>query len=270
MTLLSWTSSGRHAGRWHSSTASASEEVWKTVTVDLPRLIAQLGPLAPKPEEMTKHTKGRARAAQADTTLAAAPARKTEVKITAAKGRPMLVWVGKRPLAQVTAFPAQHVETFDPSGALGRKSVDTQQLEGLAGDVPERRALVPRRQQRSGRASARQRLPRQGQSHLHRPAIRLRCRLRPQSVSARREGHRQDRRRRLHARRADPVHRHLGERQLPAVHVRTPPAAERTPCREGVYSCPVRPPKEPPPSGAHGRGVRGGQLPKRDCQPQGH
>jgi uncharacterized protein with HEPN domain len=27
------------------------EEVWKTVTVDLPRLIAQLEPLAPKPEE---------------------------------------------------------------------------------------------------------------------------------------------------------------------------------------------------------------------------
>jgi len=73
---------------------------------------------------MTKHTKGRARAAQADTTPAAAPARKTEVKITAAKGRPMLVWVGKRPLARVTAFPAQHVETFDPNGALGRKPRD--------------------------------------------------------------------------------------------------------------------------------------------------
>lgn len=27
------------------------QEVWKTVTVDLPRLIAQLKPLAPKPEE---------------------------------------------------------------------------------------------------------------------------------------------------------------------------------------------------------------------------
>lgn len=34
------------------------------------------------------------------------------VKITAAKGRPMLTWVGKRPLSQVTAFPAQHVESF--------------------------------------------------------------------------------------------------------------------------------------------------------------
>lgn len=34
------------------------------------------------------------------------------VTITAAKGRPMLVWVGKRPLTKVTAFPAQHVERF--------------------------------------------------------------------------------------------------------------------------------------------------------------
>jgi 16S rRNA G966 N2-methylase RsmD len=35
-----------------------------------------------------------------------------EVKITAAKGRPMLHWVGKRPLSRITAFPAQHIETF--------------------------------------------------------------------------------------------------------------------------------------------------------------
>lgn len=41
--------------------------------------------------------------------------KKAEVKITAAKGRPMLTWVGKRPLSYVTAFPAQHVETFAPS-----------------------------------------------------------------------------------------------------------------------------------------------------------
>jgi DNA modification methylase len=43
------------------------------------------------------------------------PPKKAEVKITAAKGRPMLTWVGKRPLSRVTAFPAQHVETFAPS-----------------------------------------------------------------------------------------------------------------------------------------------------------
>lgn len=38
---------------------------------------------------------------------------KTTVKIAAAKGRPMLTWVGKRPLGQLPAFPAQLVETFE-------------------------------------------------------------------------------------------------------------------------------------------------------------
>ena len=48
-----------------------------------------------------------------------AAAKRTEVKITPAKGRPMLTWVGKRPLSHVTAFPAQHEETFDPVGGQG-------------------------------------------------------------------------------------------------------------------------------------------------------
>lgn len=36
------------------------------------------------------------------------------IKLTSAKGRPMLQWVGKRPLERVTAFPAQLVEKFAP------------------------------------------------------------------------------------------------------------------------------------------------------------
>lgn len=36
------------------------------------------------------------------------------IKLTPAKGRPMLQWVGKHPLERVTAFPAQHVEKFAP------------------------------------------------------------------------------------------------------------------------------------------------------------
>ena len=44
-----------------------------------------------------------------------------QIKITPAKGRPMLTWVGKRPLSHVTAFPAQHVETFDPLGELAAR-----------------------------------------------------------------------------------------------------------------------------------------------------
>ena len=37
---------------------------------------------------------------------------KERVIITKAKGRPMLSWVGKRPLSAVTAFPAQLIESF--------------------------------------------------------------------------------------------------------------------------------------------------------------
>lgn len=36
------------------------------------------------------------------------------IKLTPAKGRPMLQWVGKHPLERVTAFPAQLVEKFAP------------------------------------------------------------------------------------------------------------------------------------------------------------
>jgi hypothetical protein len=42
------------------------------------------------------------------------PAAPTQVSISPAKGRPMLVWVGKRPLRHVTAFPAQYIESFSP------------------------------------------------------------------------------------------------------------------------------------------------------------
>jgi hypothetical protein len=45
---------------------------------------------------------------------------KTEfVPIGEAKGHPMLYWVGNRPLDYVTAFPAQLVETFNPTNACG-------------------------------------------------------------------------------------------------------------------------------------------------------
>lgn len=50
---------------------------------------------------------------------------KKEIKVTTAKGRPMLTWVGKRPLRQVTAFPAQHVEIYDPTGDFVKKKEDS-------------------------------------------------------------------------------------------------------------------------------------------------
>lgn len=43
-----------------------------------------------------------------------------QVEIAAAKGRPMLSWVGKKPLRYVPALPAQHIETYDPFGDLAK------------------------------------------------------------------------------------------------------------------------------------------------------
>lgn len=42
-----------------------------------------------------------------------------KVNIHEPKGRPMLTWVGKQPLRQVTAFPAQHVESYGITGEKG-------------------------------------------------------------------------------------------------------------------------------------------------------
>ena len=52
-----------------------------------------------------------------------------QVKITAAKGRPMLTWVGKRPLAHVTAFPAQRVERHDALTILGIPRTTSDKME---------------------------------------------------------------------------------------------------------------------------------------------
>lgn len=43
------------------------------------------------------------------------------VKVAAAKGRPMLSWVGKRPLREVRAFPAQLVERFNADGSTSHE-----------------------------------------------------------------------------------------------------------------------------------------------------
>lgn len=53
------------------------------------------------------------------------------VKVAAAKGRPMLSWVGKRPLGLITAFPAQPVERVDPQHVLGPEASDAYAHGGL-------------------------------------------------------------------------------------------------------------------------------------------
>lgn len=61
-----------------------------------------------------------------------------QVKITRAKGRPMLTWVGKRPLTHVRAYPAQLVETFSAqiSSPLIGKGGD--EGEDIWSDWPEK------------------------------------------------------------------------------------------------------------------------------------
>ena len=60
----------------------------------------------------TRKTKPAPKAAKAIPEAATLQKPKEQVTIAAAKGRPMLTWVGKRPLRAVTPFPAQHVESY--------------------------------------------------------------------------------------------------------------------------------------------------------------
>lgn len=79
---------------------------------------------------------GTARTRSATAQVKPAAPKKAEVKITAAKGRPMLTWVGKRPLSHVTAFPAQHIETFSPPHTVPLPSVGEGAGEGRWNDWP--------------------------------------------------------------------------------------------------------------------------------------
>lgn len=60
----------------------------------------------------TKKSKPTPRAIVATPQTSPPPTVKKQVTISAAKGRPMLTWVGKRPLHSINPFPGQHVETF--------------------------------------------------------------------------------------------------------------------------------------------------------------
>lgn len=73
----------------------------------------------PKPQPRTKRKKAKPPAPPQETAPAAVPPEPAEVGISPAKGRPMLTWVGKRPLSHVTAFPAQLVERHDALRIVG-------------------------------------------------------------------------------------------------------------------------------------------------------
>ena len=70
----------------------------------------------------------------AETAATAAP---TQVKVQPAKGRPLLQWVGKRPLSRVPAYPAQHVETFDPTDAIETAPADPGMWRDWPADYPQ-------------------------------------------------------------------------------------------------------------------------------------
>lgn len=55
--------------------------------------------------------------------------KENKIKITHAKGRPMLHWVSKRPLDYVKGFPAQLIEIFDPLNT--KRIVETPTYEAL-------------------------------------------------------------------------------------------------------------------------------------------
>jgi DNA modification methylase len=60
--------------------------------------------------------------------------KETHVKIKPAKGRPMLTWVGKKPLRQATVYPAQLVETFH---AYMETSTPIKRWEDWPKDLPQ-------------------------------------------------------------------------------------------------------------------------------------
>ena len=53
------------------------------------------------------------------------------MEVARAKGRPMLSWVGKRPLREVQAFPSQLVERFTPETPDGIVAVPVASLRDL-------------------------------------------------------------------------------------------------------------------------------------------
>ncbi|MEX0717869.1 MAG: site-specific DNA-methyltransferase [Planctomycetaceae bacterium] len=74
---------------------------------------------AAKPKAARKKAALPETSAEPQPAAAPAVAKPAMVDVTAAKGRPMLHWVGKRPLSRVTAFPAQRVERHDALRIVG-------------------------------------------------------------------------------------------------------------------------------------------------------
>ncbi|MBN2117971.1 MAG: site-specific DNA-methyltransferase [Anaerolineales bacterium] len=94
----------------------------KTKTKRLDRSTKTTKPARSAVSVRSKHKKADSSVAAASSSLSAMrlpqndkPRNETRVEIKPAKGRPMLTWVGKKPLRHAIAYPAQLVETFHAS-----------------------------------------------------------------------------------------------------------------------------------------------------------
>ena len=105
---------------------------------------------SPRPKSLDAKQQDSSPTAQSDTKKA-----ETRVEIKPAKGRPMLTWVGKKPLRYAIAYPAQLVETFH---ADNRKS----QIENRKSEM----GLLFHGDNNAGLFAC-QWLPRQGEIALH-------------------------------------------------------------------------------------------------------
>ena len=78
-------------------------------------------PKTTKSIKTTVPTRAKAVTERAEDLSGLKPKNETRVEIKPAKGRPMLTWVGKKPLRHAIAYPAQLVESFN-AGAKTKKT----------------------------------------------------------------------------------------------------------------------------------------------------
>jgi len=80
-------------------------------------------PKTAKPTKAAVPARAKAKQTSTEDLSGLKPKTETRVEIKPAKGRPMLTWVGKKPLRHAIAYPAQLVESFDAKSSIkNRKS----------------------------------------------------------------------------------------------------------------------------------------------------
>lgn len=78
-------------------------------------------PKAAKPSNSAVSTRAKTKQVKTEDLSGLKPKNETRVEIKPAKGRPMLTWVGKKPLRHAIAYPAQLVETFHAQSKIANR-----------------------------------------------------------------------------------------------------------------------------------------------------